>query len=111
MVAHLHVDIGIMHGGQQLACPLLNYLGVGIETIMTASVDQIISASLSGDRAGVEALLAKDAALASATTMLGSTAIHAAHYSGHTDVVRLLLTHRPLDGFLAAELGFVSDLA
>jgi ankyrin repeat protein len=77
---------------------------------MPAPVDQIIAASLSGDRAAVATLLAEDAALASATTMLGSTAIHAAHYAGHADIVRLLLTHRPLDGFLAAELGLTGEL-
>jgi ankyrin repeat protein len=77
---------------------------------MPAPVDQIIAASLSGDRAGVAALLAQDAALATASTMLGSTAVHAAHYSNHPDIVRLLLTHRPLDGFLAAELGLATEL-
>jgi len=78
---------------------------------MTSPVDEIITASVSGDRPTVEVLLARDARLASATTMLGSTAAHAAHYSGHPDIVRLLLAHRPLDGFLAAELGLSAELA
>lgn len=77
---------------------------------MASPVDEIITASLSGDRQRVAALLAQDATLASAMTMIGSTPVHAAHYSGHADIVTLLLRHRPLDGFLAAELGLTSDL-
>ena len=77
---------------------------------MTSPVDEIISAAIGGDRQRVAALLAQEAAIASATTMLGSTAVHAAHYSGHADIVTLLLRHRPLDGFLAAELGSTTEL-
>ena len=78
---------------------------------MKTPVDEIITAAVGGERERVAALLAQDAGLASATTMLGSTAVHAAHYSGHADIVTLLLRHRPLDGFLAAELGLTTDLA
>src|SRR6185295_8247436 len=78
---------------------------------MPSSVDEIIAACVRGDRQRVAALLAQDAGLASATTMLGSTPVHAAHYCGHADIVTLLLRHRPLDGFLAAELGLTDELA
>jgi ankyrin repeat protein len=77
---------------------------------MTLPVDQIVTAAAQGDRERVATLVTRDPSLANAMTMLGATAIHAAHYSGHADVVRLLLTHRPLDGFLAAELGLSTDL-
>lgn len=78
---------------------------------MASAIEDIIDAALRGDAQSVAALLARDASLVTATTMLGSTAIHAAHYSGHREVVSLLLAHRPLDGFLAAELGLTASLA
>jgi ankyrin repeat protein len=78
---------------------------------VTSPVDEIIAASIRGDAQSVAALLARDPSLASATTMLGSTAVHAAHYSGRTDIVKRLLAQRPLDGFLAAELGMTGELA
>ena len=77
---------------------------------MPSPVEEIIAASVRGDVQSVAALLARDPALASAANMFGSTAIHAAHYSGHAETARLLLKHRPLDGFLAAELGLEGEL-
>jgi uncharacterized protein len=78
---------------------------------MSAEVEAIIAAAQHGDRHQVSALLDKDSGLANAMNMFGSTAVHAAHYSGHPDVVRLLLERgRPLDGFMAAELGMIDEL-
>lgn len=78
---------------------------------MTAAVEDIIAAALNGDQDRVSSLLTKDPTLATATTMLGSTAIHAAHYCGRPDIVRLFFMHRPFDGFLAAELGLRDEVA
>ncbi len=78
---------------------------------MPAAVDDILAASVSGDLPRVEALLQAEPGLATATNMLGSSAVHAAHYSGHRFIVQCLLARgRTLDGFLAAELGLVSEL-
>ena len=78
---------------------------------MTAPVDDIIAASVGGDLPRVIELLKLDPTLAGTANMFGSTAIHAAHYSGHQDIVKLLLAQSPpLDGFLAAELGFTRVL-
>jgi uncharacterized protein len=78
---------------------------------MTAEVDDIISASISGDAERVAALLDENPALVDAMTMLGATAIHAAHYSGHGAVVSLLLARgRLMDPALMAELGLVEKL-
>jgi ankyrin repeat protein len=74
-------------------------------------VDEIIAASVGGDLPRIIELLKLDSTLAGTPNMFGSTAIHAAHYSGHQDVVKLLLAQSPpLDGFLAAELGFTRVL-
>ena len=78
---------------------------------MTAPVDDIIAASVAGDLPRVIELLKLDPTLAGTANMFGSTAIHAAHFSGHADIVKLLLAQSPpLDGFLAAELGFTRVL-
>lgn len=78
---------------------------------MASPVDEIIEASVRGDLKSVKALLKSDSNLASAANMFGSTAVHAAHYSGHQNIVRLLLASRPIDGFLAAELGLPTELS
>jgi len=79
---------------------------------MPSPLDEIIEASVRGDLTSVKALLARDPALGSAANMLGATAIHAAHYSGHHDIVKLLLSvSRTLNGFLAAELGLIPELS
>jgi ankyrin repeat protein len=79
---------------------------------MKSPIEEIIAASIRGDLPAVMAMLERDAALGTAANMLGSTALHAAHYSNRVDVVALLMSkYRPLDGFLAAELGLSSDLA
>jgi uncharacterized protein len=78
---------------------------------MTTALDDLIAASIAGDVKRVSALLDHDASLISATTMLGSTAIHAAHHSGRFDVVSLLLSRgRPFDATLMAELGLAGEL-
>lgn len=74
-------------------------------------VDVVIAAAARGDLPTVRRLLEADPGLAAAPNMLGSTAVHAAYYCGHTDIVELLIPrYRPLDGFLAAELGAISEL-
>jgi ankyrin repeat protein len=79
---------------------------------MTSPLDEIIEASVRGDLTSVTALLERDTTLGSAVNMFGSMALHAAHYSRHHDIVKLLLSvSRPLDGFLAAELGLSSELS
>jgi uncharacterized protein len=79
---------------------------------MASPLDEIIEASVRGDLTTVKALLVRDPALGNAANLMGSTAIHAAHYSGHHDIVKLLLSvSRPLDGFLAAELGLIPELS
>ncbi len=78
---------------------------------MPSPVAEIIAAAVRGDLPGVVALLERDPALATAANMLGATALHAAHYSGHSQIVAVMLSkYRPLDGFLAAELGLASEL-
>jgi cytohesin len=57
---------------------------------MPSSVDEIIAASVSGDVKTVLKLLEQDPALASAANMFGTTAVHAANYSGHAEIVQLL---------------------
>jgi uncharacterized protein len=78
---------------------------------MASKVDDIIAASVSGDTQQVTALLDAEPDLATATNMFGSSAIHAAHYSGHPGIVNLLFARgRVLDAFLAAELGMANEL-
>lgn len=79
---------------------------------MMSPVEEIITASVRGDLTGVRVLVESDRTLGKAANMFGSTAIHAAHYSGHHDIVEFLLSEScPLDGFLAAELGLPSELS
>lgn len=74
-------------------------------------IDEIIAAAVSGDLQRVSALLDTEPDLVSATNMFGSSAIHAAHYSGHPGIVNLLFARgRTLDVFLAAELGMAHEL-
>ncbi len=78
---------------------------------MQSTVDEIIAASVSGNLQQVSALLDAEPDLVSATNMFGSSAIHAAHYSGHPGIVNLLFARgRTLDVFLAAELGMANEL-
>jgi ankyrin repeat protein len=78
---------------------------------MQSTVDDIIAASAGGDLPRVTTLLDAEPDLASATNMFGSSAVHAAHYSGHPGIVNLLFARgRTLDVFLAAELGMVNEL-
>ena len=78
---------------------------------MQSTVDEIIAASVSGNLQQVSALLDAEPDLVGATNMFGSSAIHAAHYSGHPGIVNLLFARgRALDVFLAAELGMANEL-
>jgi ankyrin repeat protein len=78
---------------------------------MQSTVDDIIAASVGGDLPRVTALLDAEPDLVSATNMFGSSAVHAAHYSGHPGIVNLLFARgRTLDVFLAAELGMANEL-
>ena len=78
---------------------------------MQSTADEIISVCVSGDIDRVSALLDADPTLVNAMNMFGSTPMHAAHYSGHNDIVQLLFARgRVLDGFLAAELGLLDEL-
>ena len=78
---------------------------------MQSTVDEIIAASVSGNLQQVSALLDAEPDLVSATNMFGSSAIHAAHYSGHPGIVNLIFARgRTLDVFLAAELGMANEL-
>lgn len=79
---------------------------------MGSPVDEIIAAAARGDLDQVTGLLARDPSLADAANMFGSTALHAAYYSARYKIVGLLLYKgRPLDGFLASELGLVGPLS
>jgi len=74
-------------------------------------VDAILAASKNGDYDRVLALLETDSALATASNMLGSQPIHAAHFGGHKRIVDLLLSRGVnLDFFLASELGMVDQV-
>ena len=78
---------------------------------MQSTVDDVIAASVSGDLQRVTALLDAEPDLVTATNMFGSSAVHAAHYSGHPGIVNLLFARgRTLDVFLAAELGMANVL-
>jgi uncharacterized protein len=78
---------------------------------MQSTVDDLIAASVSGDLQRVTALLDAEPDLVTATNMFGSSAVHAAHYSGHPGIVNLLFARgRALDVFLAAELGMANEL-
>lgn len=71
--------------------------------------DHVVAAALEGDAQKVAALLGEHADLRTYRTMFGVSALHAAHFAGHAEVVSVL---RPdeIDGFLAAELGDVDAL-
>ena len=78
---------------------------------MATDLDDLIAASIRGDAARVSALLDRDPDLISAMTMLGATAIHAAHYSRQAEIVSLLVSFgRAFDPMLRAELGLVDEL-
>ena len=74
-------------------------------------IDAILAAAKDGDYDRVLALLETDPALATASNMLGSQPIHAAHFGGHRRVVDLLLARGvDLDFFLASELGLLDQV-
>jgi ankyrin repeat protein len=79
---------------------------------MSSDIEHLIAAAAGGDETAVRACLAQDPALATAATMLGSTAVHAAHFAGHKPIVALLLASGVrLDAYLAAQLGMTDRLA
>src|SRR5262245_19678290 len=74
-------------------------------------VDEILAAAANGDRARVASLLDSDPTLLTATTLLGSGAVHAAHYAGHGNVVEMLVARGFLiDAFVEAELDRAPEL-
>jgi uncharacterized protein len=74
-------------------------------------IDAILAAAKDGDYDRVLALLVTDPALATASNMLGSQPIHAAHFGGHKRIVDLLLARGvDLDFFLASELGLLDQV-
>jgi ankyrin repeat protein len=86
-------------------------LFVVVEGRMEA-VDAIIAAAVRGDLVEVRRWLAADPGLAAKSNMFGSTAIHAAHHSGHAEVTQVLwaASGARLDVFMAAQLGDVEQL-
>jgi ankyrin repeat protein len=79
---------------------------------LVSDVTHILRAAAAGDAAGVRACLAADPGLATASSMLGSTAAHAAHFAGHSEIVELLIASgATLDAHLAAQLGMTHALA
>jgi len=71
------------------------------------TVDHLIAAVLRRDADAVSRLLATDPSLRDARSMFGVGGVHAAHFTGATELVALLLPGGPHDVFLAAELGAV----
>jgi uncharacterized protein len=71
-------------------------------------VDAILTAAKEGNYDRVLDLLETNPALATASSMLGSQPIHAAHFGGQNRIVELLLARGvDLDFFLASELGML----
>src|ERR1700733_9599031 len=78
---------------------------------MMIPLDAILAAAKDGDYDRVRVLLESDPALATASNMLGSQPIHAAHFGGHKRIVDLLLALGvDLDFFLACELGLLDQV-
>lgn len=74
-------------------------------------IDAILAAAKDGDYDRVLALLETDPALATASNMLGSQPIHAAHFAGHKRIAELLLARGvDPDFFLASELGLIDQV-
>lgn len=75
---------------------------------MTTGAPDIIALAVAGDLDGVRALLRTDPASATRRNQFNTSAIHAAQYSGHADIVELLLASGvAIDIFLAAQLDMV----
>jgi ankyrin repeat protein len=71
-------------------------------------LDGLMAAVMEGRLEEVARRLDEDPSLLTASTMLGSQPIHAAHFGGRQDVMSLLLGRGvTLDAFLAAELGML----
>ena len=70
-------------------------------------VDHLIAAVLLRDAGAAQELLAADPGLREARSMFGVGAVHAAHFTGATELLALLLPDGPQDVALAAELGAV----
>ena len=76
------------------------------------AVAAIIRAAAAGRLSEVSSLIDSDPSLATASTMLGAQPVHAAHFARQHQTVELLLARGVvLDGFLAADLGMVDQLA
>jgi hypothetical protein len=72
-------------------------------------VDHLVAAVLAKDETRIQTVLGQDPDLAVARDMFGVSAVHAAHYTGATRLLSLLLPSE-VDVFLAAELGAVDDV-
>ncbi len=71
----------------------------------TATNADVLALAVAGNLEGVRALVERDPALATVRNQFGTSPIHAAHYSGHPEIVELLLASGvDLDIFLAAQL-------
>jgi hypothetical protein len=69
-------------------------------------------AAMEGRADDVAQILNHEPSLATASTMLGSQPIHAAHFGRHQEVVDLLIGRGvKLDAFLAEELGMLDRVA
>lgn len=76
-----------------------------------AALEDLLTSATTGDIQAVRRLLDSDPALATAVNMFGASAIHAAHFAGHQDIVALLRERGARwDGFTFAELNLVDDL-
>lgn len=76
------------------------------------SVDRFVAAALQGQVPQVRMMAAADPALLSARNMFGAGAVHAARYGGQDAVLAALGDlGLVIDGFLAAELGYVRQLS
>jgi ankyrin repeat protein len=77
-----------------------------------SDLDALLRAAAAGDVPLVRSILGENPALATASSMLGSQAIHAAHFAGHKEVVELLLAAGvTMNAYRAAQLGMVETLA
>lgn len=76
-----------------------------------ATLEDLLTHAAVGDIQAVRSLLEADPVLATASNMFGSSALHAAHFAGHHDIVALLRERGARwDCFTFAELDLADDL-
>jgi ankyrin repeat protein len=73
-------------------------------------IDELILTIVRGDIAGVRAMLAADAELATQSNFMGTQPIHAARYCRHDGIALLLAEHVELTGHVAAELALTEEV-